>query len=70
MLEPHKRKWNLKFQINGDSDCEKIVFRIYPVEHKRAYKSRYSYRQGMDSETAEYLDGVIRKVKGDLNVQE
>ena len=55
LLEPHKRKRNLNFQINGDSDFEKIVFRMYMDERKRAYKSRYYYREGMDKETAEYL---------------
>ncbi len=55
LLEPHKRKRNHNFQINGDSECEKIVFRMYMDERKRVYKSRYYYRQGMDKETAEYL---------------
>jgi hypothetical protein len=54
-LEPHKRKRNLNFQINGDTDYEKIVFRMYMDERKRVYKSRYYYREGMDTETAEYL---------------
>lgn len=55
LLEPHKRKRNLNFQINGDSDFEKIVFRMYMDERKRVYKSRYYFREGMDKETAEYL---------------
>ncbi len=55
LLEPHKRKRNHNFQINGDSECEKIVFRMYMDERKRVYKSRYYYQQGMDKETAEYL---------------
>lgn len=55
LLEPHKRKRNLNFQINGDADFEKIVFRMYLDERKRVYKSRYYYREGMDKETAEYL---------------
>ena len=55
LLEPHKRKRNLNLQINGDSDCEKIVFRMYLDERKRVYKSRYYFREGMDKETAEYL---------------
>lgn len=55
LLEPHKRKRNLNFQINGDADFEKIVFRMYLDERKRVYKSRYYYREGMDAETAHYL---------------
>lgn len=61
LLEPHKRKRNLNFQINGDSECEKIVFRIYMDERKRVYKSRYYYRDGMDAETAEYV--VLELIK-------
>jgi hypothetical protein len=55
LLQPHERKRNLNFQIYGDSDCEKIVFRMYMDENKCVYKSRYYYREGMDKETAEYL---------------
>lgn len=55
LLELHKLKRNHNFQINGDSECEKIVFRMYMDERKRVYKSRYYIREGMDKETAEYL---------------
>ena len=55
LLEPHIRKRNLNFQINGEGDFEKIVVRIYLDEKSLVYKSRYYYLQGMDSEIANYL---------------
>ena len=64
LLEPHKRKRNRNFQINGDKPSEKIVVRVFMDEEMRIYKSRYYYLPGLDQETAFYLVmALLEKLK-------
>lgn len=55
LLEPEVQKRNLNYQINGASEFEKIVVRVFLDECGQIYKSRYYFLEGMDNEMAHYL---------------
>lgn len=67
LLEPHKKKKNLNYQVCGEKSYEKIVVRIFLDDDKMVYKSFYYYLKGMDEELAFYLSlELIERLKGEL----
>lgn len=71
LLEPHKKKKHLNYQVFGEKSYEKIVVRIFLDDYNMVYKSFYYYLKGMDEEMAFFLSlELIERLKGGLKFRD